>query len=384
MARVTTDLLKARGHEVQLMAHDSRDLEGTFHGKVSAFARGIYSKQARDEMASSLHAFKPDVVHVHELYPHHSPWVLVECRRAGVPVVMTCHDFRLTCPVATHLRKGRACESCANGATYWCALKNCRGNLLESLAYASRSAVANLFRLYRDNVSLFITPSEFLRDRLVYAGYPEERFTVIPNMVGDVSEAADPAEGEYIAYAGRIAPEKGVHTLLEAARRNRLPVRIAGGMNSTIKEESAPVNVTWAGHLDAIKLTAFYRGARFLVTPSLWYEAFGLVVAEAMMHGLPVLAAQGGALPELVEHGVTGLLFTPGDSKDLSRKMQALWHDPDLCRRLGHAARIKALRMYSAAPYYARLLTAYQFAVARSGVARVLGKASPTKRAGAA
>ena len=363
MAQATTDLLKHEGHEVTLLAHDSRDLQTSLKGRVAAFCRGIASPRARIEMRDALGSVRPDLVHVHEVYPHHSPWILADCRRAGVPVVMTCHDFRLTCPVATHLSHGQVCTRCSGGATYWCAVKNCRGNLAESVGFAARGAVAHHFRLFRDNVSLFVTPSRFLRDKLIEAGYPADRFAVVPNMVEHVEEPIVLGNGSYMAYAGRMAPEKGVDTLLEAAEHCCLPLRIAGGKAAPPGTKSVPDSVAFAGFLEKPALAAFYRDARFVVVPSRWCEVFGLVAAEAMMHGLPVLAARSGALPELVEDGVTGLLFEPGNARDLADKMTRLWNDPVLCHALGMRGREKALTQYSASAHFTRLMSAYRAAI---------------------
>ncbi len=328
IARKTARLLENGGHHVRLLAHDSQALSQSARGKVTAFLRGVYSPAAIREMRGCLESFRPDVVHVHEVYPHHSPWVLAECRRAGVPVVMTCHDYRLTCPVATHLSRGAACTRCASGAAYWCAINNCRGNRLESIAYASRGAVAHAFSLFRNNVSQFVAPSENLRQHMIAeGGFDADKFVVIPNMVDYVADACNPASGEYMAYAGRIAPEKGIDTLIEAARISGLPLQIAGAAGESYRRSSG-VNVVWRGHLPHDQLAAFYRNARFVVTPSRWQGAFGLVPAEAMMHGLPVIASRIGALPELVDHGVTGLLFTPEDATELARCMSSLWPPP--------------------------------------------------------
>ena len=359
IASATTDQLRSQGHYVLLMAHDSRSLDGTLRGRAEAFLRGIYSPRARSEMRDALRAFHPDVVHVHELYPFHSPWILEDCAHAGVPVVMTCHDFRLTCPVATHMREGRHCTRCIRGGAYWCAIRNCRGNRLESMAYAARSTVANVFRLYRDRVSLFVAPSQFVRDQLTAAGFPEERFVVIANTVASVDRPVDPCSGTYIAFAGRIAPEKGIDTLMEAARLTGLPVHVAGGD----LPGPVPDTVCARGHLNAKELAAFYSGARLVVVPSRWCEVFGLVAAEAMMHGLPVIAARSGALPELVEDGETGLLFEAGHARELAVKMNALWNSPVLCARLGAEGRRKALELYTASVYGKRLIGAYEMAV---------------------
>ena len=360
IARATTEILRQRNHDVVLMGHDSSLLSGSVRGKLEAFCRGIYSRRACVEMAETIKHVKPDLVHVHELYPYHSPWILNVCHDAGVPTVMTCHDFRFTCPIATHLRNGRDCDRCFNGATQWCLIHNCRRNYLESAAYALRSLVADVSGQFARYVSAFITPSHYLRRHLVRAGFAPDRIAVVANTVASVPSAVpDPDRGAYVAYAGRIAPEKSIELLLDAARKTGIPVRIAGGSPPPEIQQRADANVTWVGKLNARDLADFYRGARFIVVPSRWREVFGLVAAEAMMHGLPVVASNSGALPELVSDGETGFLFKPGDVDALARAIEQLWQGPELCRNMGRAGRLRALQRYTADRYYERLGSVY-------------------------
>ena len=125
----------------------------------------------------------------------------------------------------------------------------------------------------------------------------------------------------------------------------------------------AQANVMFMGHMNRDRLVRFYRNARFLVVPSIWFETFGLVVVEAMSQGLPVIASRIGALPEIVEDGVTGFLFDPGKIKELMSKMKLLWENEDLCREMGKAARRKAMQDYSEDVYYKRLMAVYKKAI---------------------
>jgi glycosyltransferase involved in cell wall biosynthesis len=150
--------------------------------------------------------------------------------------------------------------------------------------------------------------------------------------------AADPAAGAYIAYAGRFVPEKGIATLIEAARRTGLPVHLAGDI-AELPIAGALPNVKLVAARTRAELMAFYRGARALVVPSVWFETFPLVLGEAMSHGIPVIASRIGGLPELVREGATGLLVEPGNAADLAQKITRLWEDPGLARRLGAGAR---------------------------------------------
>jgi glycosyltransferase involved in cell wall biosynthesis len=364
VVEATTRLLRERGHEAILFTRDSRKLGKGLSGRMRAFVCGIYSSSGRSAMEKLLRENKPDIVHVHELYPFISPWALVECKRAGVPVVMTCHDYQLSCPITQRYRRGVNCDLCAGGREYWCALKNCRSNIFESIGYALRGMLARNQRLFLDNVTRYMTASEFVKQWLVGSGCPEESVTVVPYSVSIPRSDTDPPSGKYVAYAGRFDPVKGIATLLTSVRRTGLPLCLAGDyspMPEIIK--MAPPNAQFMGHLGRQGLASFYRKARLLVVPSTCLEAFGLVSAEAMAHGLPVIASRTGGIPEVVEDGKTGLLFEPGDAEELASKMRWLWERPDLCLQMGSAGREKAVREYSDDVYYQRLLAVYETTV---------------------
>jgi glycosyltransferase involved in cell wall biosynthesis len=356
--------LTEKGHDVFVFERDNRDVQGLW-GKICAFRDGNYSSSAKKTILSILESEHPDIVHVHNVYTLISPSVLVACGHFDVPVVIRCADFRfISCPIGNHLRNGSICEQCIGGREFCCVLRNCKGNICESVAYAMRTAVARKLRLFKDNVTLFAPPSKFVRQRLIEAEFPQERIIVIPNMVSIPDAVEENSCGKYVAYAGRISPEKGIETLLAAAGQTGLPVRIAGD-NSKIPEsvKTIPSNTQFMGFLDRDQLAGFYRNAQFSVVPSICFETFGLVAAEAMSHGLPVIASKIGALPEIVEDGVTGFLFDPGNSEELAGMMRLLWESPDLCRKMGEAARDKVIREYGEDLYYKRLMETYHRAI---------------------
>ncbi len=353
-------LCREHGLDVATFSRDSRELPDGVAGKCRAFAGGIYSREAVRDFVQALESFQPDVVHAHELYPLISPWILPECTRAGVPVVMTCYDFRLTCPMATHFRKGEVCLKCLGGREYWAVLKNCRGNWAESLAYALRSAVARRFRLFTDHVSHFIALAEFSRQwMMTEAGVQEDRIGIVPCAIPLPEERSEPAKGEYVGFAGRFVPEKGVELLIEAARKTGIPIKLAGNEPSHPAIRCGdPVECVMTASRQ--ELIDFYLGARLLVVPSIWYEVFGIVAAEAMSLGVPVIAARIGGLQATIEDGVTGLLFDSGDVSDLAEKMERLWHDPQRCQSMGEAGRMHVAERFSGSAHVAGLLDAYQ------------------------
>jgi glycosyltransferase involved in cell wall biosynthesis len=362
VVEMTASAIDKHGGCARLWMCSSKGLDATLRGRIRAFVSGIYNPEASREMARLLRDEQPDVVHVHNLYPLLSPSVLVACRKAGVPVVMTNHNYLLTCPIVSHLHRGEICERCMDGREYWCVLKNCRGNIAESMAYAARSMTARVLRLFQEYVSVHIVLSQFAKERLVRAGFDSERIVVLPNMV-DLEVPSDRASlGTYAAYSGRMAPEKGVGVLLEAiAELPQVALRLAGnGPLLDNLQAKAPANAHFLNRLAPPEMARFYQEARFLVVPSQWFEGCPLVVAEAMSQGLPVIASRIGALPELIDDGVTGLLFQPGNAADLREKIRHLWESPDLCRNMGAAARSKAEREFGEQAYFDGLMAVYQ------------------------
>jgi glycosyltransferase involved in cell wall biosynthesis len=361
VARQIEGLVEEHGGEARLLMRSSRGLDKTAQGRVRAFVSGIYNPFAARAVAREVEAYGPDIVHVHNLYPLFSPSVLVAIRKKGVPIVMTVHNHFHTCPTVDHLRKGKICELCVGGREYNCFFKNCRGHVFESLGYAVRSAVARKFRLFVDNVNVTIALNEFARGRLILAGFEPERIAVLPNMGRVKSSERDASRGEYALFSGRMCPEKGAATLLEAAAMvPEVPVRLAGdGPTFQEHKAAAPTNAEFLGQLSADAMDAAYAGARFLVVPSRWFEGCPLVISEAMGHGLPVIASRIGGLPELVEDGETGLLFQPGNAEELAEKMAVLWNEPETCRQLGKAGREKAVRAFNKRYYWDRLQEIY-------------------------
>lgn len=367
---MTDALIKKYGGQAKLLMRSSRGLDDSLWGKAKAFAGAFYNKSAYREVAAELAADRPDVVHVHNLYPLFSPSVLVACKEADVPVVMSNHNYVLTCPTTHHLRRGSVCEKCFGGKEHHCVLTNCRGNVAESVAYAARSAYARRKGFFRGGVSQYIVLTEFAKRQLLRDGYREKEIHVLPNMVELDHDSVDASQGKYVAFSGRMSPEKGVETLLAAARMlPEVPFKLAGhGPLLADLREKAPENCEFLGQLNADQMKRFYRGARMVVIPSHWYEGCPLVVSETMSHGVPLVVSQIGGLPDLIGAGTDepcGRAFPTRDSAQLADQVSSLWESPETCGELGAAGRRRALREYSEETYYGRLMSVYAAALGR-------------------
>jgi glycosyltransferase involved in cell wall biosynthesis len=357
----TIQALRRHGVEVDEFVRDSRDLAPGLAGKLAAFSGGLYAASAVREFTQTLRRRRPDIVHVHELYPMISPWVLPRCSEAGVPVVMTCNDFRLSCPVATHYSQGQACFRCAGGREYWGVLRNCRGSLAESTAYALRNASARHFGLFDRHVRRYVAISRYQREHLIdQLGLDAARVELIHCAIDLPAEpVADPAAGSYVGFAGRFVAEKGVEVMVQACRLAGLPMRLAGDADHhpAVRDDDDAAFVMTRSPAD---LADFYRGARIIVVPSTWPETFGIVAAEAMGHGVPVIVSRIGGLQGSVRDGETGLLAEPGDAQDLADKLRRVWDDASLARRLGAGARRHALAEFSVQTHCERLMRVYR------------------------
>lgn len=341
---------------------------GTLSGSIRAFFAGIYNPFAAKALTRLLYEVKPDVIQVQNLYPLISPSIFGPIKRHGIPVVMRCPNYRLFCPNGLHLSNGRVCKRCLGfGRELWCFLRNCERSLPKSLGYATRGMLARASGLLVHNITVFVVLSRFQKDWFVANGIPERQVEIIPNFapVPECSIGPSGGLGDSVTFVGRISPEKGIMCLLEATRRlPDYPFVIAGNASRMPELTGrAPSNVVFRGHLSGQALHDCYERARILVVPSLCFEGFPNVVIRAMSLGKPVICSNIGGLPEIVEDGITGYLFEPGNARELTARIQALWDQPELCRKLGEAGREKVLRQYSADVCYQRIAEVYEKAV---------------------
>ncbi len=357
----TETLLQSRGHDVQLWAKDNAILDTGLAPKIKAFFSGAYSRTAAREMDDRLRTFRPDVVHVHNIFPMFSPSILSVCRQQQVPVFYHCHNHQFSCPTTFEFRDSALCSKCAGGHEYWCAIHNCQGTRLGSVGYAMRSAVARRGDWFH-HVAAVIVPSQFLRTRLIQQGFASERVRVLPNFVDIPIISSERTLGPYAAYIGRLSVEKGISVLMDAAARiPEIPFHIAGvGPEESIWRKRAPSNVRFVGFLDHPARDDFYRQARIAIVPSLWHEPFGLAAAEPMAYGVPVIATTRGGLPEIVLDRQCGLLVPPHDVDPLIAAIRQLWFDPVLVAKMGADARSRAIQEFSSNVFYQRLMAIYQ------------------------
>lgn len=343
-------IFRQLGHEVVQLRMSTEDVRDTFSGKLRTFFSGIWCPTGVKAMRKAIEKEHPDVVNVHNLYPFISPAALRECKKAGIPVIMTVHNYRLICPTGLFMHNGQPCELCLKAGNEWnCIRHNCENSLPKSLAYAARNAVARSQRHYFDCIDRFACITAFQKSKLIEAGFDQSKIAVIPNTV-DLFENRMSTQGNYVAYCGRISAEKGVDLILDAARRlPNVPFKIAGAVRDHSLISRLPQNAELLGHLSGEQLHKFFSDARFIVLASRWYEGFPMTILEAAQYGKPAIAPNHGAFSEIIGEGDNqiGLLFSPGDAGKLTEAISALWRDKPLCESLGKKALAKLQQSYS-------------------------------------
>ncbi|MER5766244.1 glycosyltransferase [Streptomyces sp. NPDC001985] len=370
------ELLRAAGHRVGAFERRSDDIAArSLPGKAAIPLLVPWNPAVRAELATRLRTERPDVVHIHNVFPLLSPAVLAACADAGVPAVATLHNYTQVCPPGTLQRDGRPCTECVGTAPLPAVRHGCyRGSRLATVPLAVSLSVNR--RRWWSGVERFFCISAAQRDILVRAGMPPGRLAVKHNFVPDPDHRRS-GDGEYLLYLGRLAETKGVRLLMAAwdeiaaAGGVGVPLVIAGAgpLESEVTAWAAGRDdVRYAGLYDPAQCRRALARAVAVVAPSTWLEAFGLVAAEAMAAGVPAVAAGHGAFVELVEDGVTGLLHRPGDSASLADRLRRITAEPARNREMGRAARRRYEQGFSPAVGLERLLEGYRTAIAgRSG-----------------
>ena len=365
-----TKLLESRGHEVVRYTVHNDDVRTM--GRARLLASTFWNRATHREIAQIVADRRIEVAHFHNTLPLISPAAYSAARNAGAAVVQTLHNYRLICPNALLLRDGKACNDCVGKSIAWNGIiHRCyRGSLAASATVALTVAAHRLLGTWSRQVDLFIATSQFSVRKFTEAGLPADRVVFKPNFIECDSGQTD-GDGGFALFVGRLSPEKGLDTLIEAWSQLKNPpkLKIIGDGPLSDMIANAP-GVEWLGRQPANVVYDTIGQAAMLVLPSRCYETFGRVVAEAFAKGTPVIISSGGAMAEMVDPGRTGMLFKPGDTQDLIRAVKAMYADPARLAAMRSAARQQYLQLYTADNNYDQLMLLYDRALAhRHGAA---------------
>ena len=340
---------------------------------IRATERIIFSRETKIKLTQLIEDTRPDIAHVHNIGHELSPSVLYVLSKANIPIVMTVHDFGLLCPNTTLLSHGEICERCKGGKYYHAVFRRCkRDSLPASLLAGLGSTIPNWLNTYQSKVDAFIAPSKFLRQKMIEFDYPADKIIHLPNTIklSDFRPSFEP--GKYILYFGRLHISKGVSTLLKAMSHiPNTPAIIAGegeleGDLKRFVQKMGLTNIEFVGYQSGETLHDLIRNASFVVVPSEYYENSPLTCIESMALGRPVIGADIGGIPELVQDGETGFLFESRNFEGLAKKMRYLLAHPAMQIRFGQNARCRVERLFNSNRYYQSIMEIYQKLLQRS------------------
>lgn len=367
-------LLEGHGNTVLQFVADSGEIASMSLLKQGlAYLQIPWNLGVVQQLVTFLHKHRPDIVHVHNVFPLLSPSVYQALSRSGAPVVQTVHNYRFFCPNGLFYINGRVCQACQE-KSYWQAVRNrcIHDSIVTSALYATAIAGGWRSGLFESCIDRYVVLNAFTAKIFAEAGVPEEKIRICGNFVNDFVEASA-VRKHYALYLGRLSMEKGLATLLAAARSvPELPLKIAGtgpleaDLRRVIREPGM-------GHIELVGYVAgepkrqLIARALCTVVPSECYENFPLSVVESLALGTPVVASRIGGLPELIEDGHTGLLFLAGDAEALAQCLRAMSCNASIVSQMASSALAAARQRFSPQRHLDQLLEIYNDVIRDTG-----------------
>lgn len=371
-------LLAESGHEVRTFERHSDDITaGRPVALIEAALLTPWNPLNTAALAQAVEHFAPDLAHVENTFPLLSPSVYWTLSRLGVPTVASVRNYRSWCASGIAYRDGRPCRACLEQSSVLPALRyGCyKGSRAATAPLAATIALHRRLGTLSDKPRLLIANSEFMRESLIEYGVPGERVVAVPNFVRDPGvQIAWPDRAHRVLFVGRLDPEKGAADVIRAwaLLPHGSPVLeiIGDGPQRGELEQLAhslrqSERVRFIGRVSPSEVSARMAHSKLIVFPSRWYETFGRGVIEAYAHAVPALAAQIGALPELIVRGHTGEVFSPGDYQEIAARVQQIFADEARMQRMAQQARSHYLSHYTPGAALDRLESAYTRALCR-------------------
>lgn len=343
------DYLKKQGHQVEYfgMEHSDRIVSNSANSYTSNMDfhtnkfkkliypfKIIYSIEARRKIRLVLDSFNPDVVHLNNFNFQLTSSIIHEIKKyenkinKNIKIVFTAHDYQLVCP--NHMMNNpitkNNCEKCLNGNFNNCIKEKCiHGSIAKSTIGTIEANFNKIMKIYR-HIDTIICPSKFIADKMNSNLLFSDKTIVMRNFI-DKIEVKNIQKENYVLYFGRFSEEKGIKTLIDVCKSLPNIKFIFAGAGPLEQDVNKVKNIKNVGFKTGEELEDLIRKAKFTIYPSEWYENCPFSVMESLMYGTPVLAANIGGIPELIEEGINGELFTSKEKKDLKEKIELMWND---------------------------------------------------------
>jgi glycosyltransferase involved in cell wall biosynthesis len=347
----------------------TNDSISTAREKIYTTLHLAYSSRMREQVRERIQSFRADVVHVHNFFPRFTPSVYDAADAEGCGVVQTLHNYRLMCAGGLLFREQKICTDCLTQGSVWPALVHrCyRGSAVGTAALTGMVAIHKVRGTWRNRVNRFITLTAFARSLFIeHAGLPAERVIVKANVVPDIGTA--PGDKKYALFVGRLSPEKGISSILRAAKSGGfpLPLRIvgSGSMENEVRAAAETGRLEFLGKKSSGEVHSLLQQAKMLLAPSMWHEAgVPLVIGEAFSAGVPVITSRIEPINSVVEHERNGLLVNPESEQEICEAATRLHSDHELLGRMRIEARQTYEQLYMPASNCRALLDIYKDAI---------------------
>lgn len=334
--------------------------------KIAMASKVIYSFEAQRKLKQLIKFFQPDVAHLHCIYHHLSPAIIPVLKSAGIPMVMTAHDLKIACPAYKMLNLDGICERCNHGSVLNVIKHRCiRDSLAASVIVAVESGLHRSLNTYRKHLDRVVVPSRFYLEKLVEWGWSRDKLTYIPNYVDISKFEPQYAPGKYFLYFGRLAPEKGVGTLIRAAAKSGVHLKIAGTgpIDAELKVLATQVggDIDFLGYRSGDDLHNLVRESCAVVLPSEWYENAPMSLLESYALGKPVIGARIGGIPEMIVENETGWTFESQNIDELAACLRkVITADESVITGVGKAGRDYVEKAFSRQRYVDSMLALYR------------------------
>lgn len=367
-------MLQNHGHEVLFYSKDNADIAAFSSAqKIAAIPRGFHNTHVIHDMRHILHTYKPDIAHIHNVYPQISPAIYRFLYSAGVPVVQTFHNFRFLCINGLLRHNGETCKM--KNTPLHCIRSRCyRDSYFYSLWYSAINACHRARHTFTRCIDRYITLNSFTRDIFIDAGYPQDKCVVKPNSASIQESPLISHPENYAVFIGRLSEEKGIWPLLYASERvPELPLYIIGDgilekdAHAFVKDKKLS-HITFFGRLSGEESAEILRKARVALCPSTCYENCPLSIINAVYSGTPVIASRTGGLPDFVPEGIAGWLVEPGDVDALEHQLKKIAESPEIADVLRKGTRAFGHEHFSEEKNYTALMSIYRAAQENAAV----------------
>lgn len=329
-------------------------------------SRSIYSFEVERAIKKEINEVKPDLVYIIHFVNKLSPSVIHGAKKMGLPVVMRLSDYHLLCPSFHFLYKKHICEKCLTNGLRQCIRQKCiKNSLFASVIRVIAMKIHYAFKLYEE-IDAFVSPSEFLKDKMHDNGFGKARIECIPTFINLKDEVKDAYIGNYGLYIGRVSEEKGVEYIVKAYEQ--IPDHSLMIMGDDSTEEALRLkqyikknqikNIIFTGFKSGKEFADIVKKSRFTVVSSICYENLPNTALESFYYYKPIIASNIGSLAELVEDSSNGLLFEPGNVEQLRRCIRKM-DDDVLVENYGKRCRAIIDTKYSAEAHYFKLISLF-------------------------